>query len=103
MNFQELQLVPLPAEAASSPLKIVRLERTPAFLRNLLAATQHVEDAFEDSCPACASYVVSRRQALAPGAACRTCEELENQRAASRWYLDRASVSGLHIHAAINL
>lgn len=102
MNFQELQLVPLPAPTASSSQKIARLDRTPAFLRDLLAATQGIEDAFEDRCPACASYVVSRRQALTPGAACRTCEDLENQRAAARWYLERASVSGLHIHPAVD-
>ncbi len=89
---------------ADREMEISRIDRATGNMREILSALERVDRGDYGLCIDCDDPIPERRLAALPWASrCMHCQEQADQCSASHWYLQRASVSGLHVHSAVDL
>lgn len=89
---------------ADREIEISRIDRATGNMREILSALERVDRGDYGLCIDCDNPIAERRLAALPWASrCVHCQEKMDHKATPHWYLQRASVSGLHIHPAVDL
>lgn len=89
---------------ADREMEISRIDRATGNMREILTALERVDRGDYGLCVDCDEPIAARRLEALPWASrCVHCQEKADHRTAPGWYLQCASVSGLHIHSAVDL